>query len=112
MIQSFAKCLSPLILKDSRGYPYQVPCGHCVACQNNKRSSLSLKLRLEEYTSTYCYFLTLTYDDDNLPLFSIGRDSLSQDFVRIYPFSSKVFFDFFFCNSFFSHFLCFSHMFC
>ena len=50
MIQSFVKCLSPLILKDSRGYPFQVPCGHCVACQNHKRSSLSLKLRLEEYT--------------------------------------------------------------
>lgn len=90
MIQSFVKCLSPLILKDSRGYPYQVPCGHCVACQNNKRSSLSLKLRLEEYTSKYCYFLTLTYDDDNLPLFSLGRDSLSQDFIRLYPYSRRL----------------------
>ena len=68
MIQSFVKCLSPLIFKDFRGYPFQVPCGHCVACHNNKRSSLSLKLRLEEYSSKYCYFLTLTYDDDNLPI--------------------------------------------
>lgn len=90
MIQSFVKCLSPLVLTDSRGYPYQVPCGHCIACQNNKRSSLSLKLRLEEYISKYCYFLTLTYDDDNLPLFSLGRDSLSQDFIRLYPYSSRL----------------------
>lgn len=90
MIQSFVKCLSPLILKDSRGYPFQVPCGHCVACQNNKRSSLSLKLRLEEYISKYCYFLTLTYDDDNLPLFSLGEDSLSNDFIRLYPYSSRL----------------------
>ena len=47
-------------------------------------------MRLEEYTSQYCYFQTLTYDDDNLPLFSLGRDSLSQDFVRIYPFSDRL----------------------
>lgn len=90
MIQSFVKCFNPLVLRDPRGYPYQVPCGKCIACQNNKRSSLSLKLRLEEYTSKYCYFLTLTYDDDNLPLFSIGTDSLCKDFVRIYPYSERM----------------------
>lgn len=90
MIQSFVKCFSPLVLRDPRGYPYQVPCGKCIACQNNKRSSLSLKLRLEEYTSKYCYFLTLTYDDDNLPLFSIGRDTCATEFLRIYPYSERL----------------------
>lgn len=90
MIQSFVKCLHPLVLRDHRGYPYQVPCGKCVACQNNKRSSLSLKLRLEEYTSKYCYFLTLTYDDDHLPLFSLGRDTCASVFLRIYPYSERM----------------------
>lgn len=90
MIQSFVKCLNPLVLHDFKGYPYQVPCGKCVACQNNKRSSLSLKLRLEEYTSAYCYFLTLTYDDDNLPLFSLGRDTCATEFVRVYPYSERL----------------------
>ena len=90
MIQSFVKCFSPLVLRDLRGYPYQVPCGHCVACQNNKRSSLSLKLRLEEYTSKYCYFLTLTYDDEHLPLFSLGTDSLAVDFIRIFPYTERL----------------------
>lgn len=90
MIQSFVKCLHPLVLRDPRGYPYQVPCGKCVACLNNKRSSLSLKLRLEEYTSKYCYFLTLTYDDDNLPLFSLGRDTSVTEFIRLYPFSERM----------------------
>ena len=90
MIQSFVKCFNPLTLTDYRGYPFQVPCGKCIVCQNNKRSSLSLKLRLEEYSSKYCYFLTLTYDDDNLPLFSIGTDSLCKDFSRIYPYSERL----------------------
>ena len=105
MIQSFVKCFSPLILKDSYGYPYQVPCGHCVACQNNKRTSLSLKLRLEEYTSKYCYFLTLTYDDDHLPLFSLGCSSLLKDFIRLYPFSKRLRNDSFiddFCEDFYN----------
>lgn len=105
MIQSFVKCFSPLVLKDSRGYPYQVPCGRCVACQNNKRSSLSLKLRLEEYTYKYCYFLTLTYDDDHLPLFSLGRDPLTQDFIRLYPYSRRLRNDSFiddFCGDFYN----------
>lgn len=90
MIQSFVKCFNPLVLRDPRGYPYQVPCGKCVACQNNKRSSLSLKLRLEEYTSKYCYFLTLTYDDEHLPLFSLGRDTGATDFIRVYPYSARM----------------------
>lgn len=90
MIQSFVKCFNPLILRDPRGYPFQVPCGKCVACQNNKRSSLSLKLRLEEYTSKYCYFLTLTYDDDHLPLFSLGRDTCATEFIRLYPYSERL----------------------
>lgn len=90
MIQSFVKCFNPLVLRDFRGYPYQVPCGKCIACQNNKRSSLSLKLRLEEYTSKYCYFLTLTYDDEHLPLFSLGRDTCTTEFIRIYPYSERL----------------------
>ena len=90
MIQSFVKCFNPLVLRDYRGYPFQVACGKCVACQNNKRSSLSLKLRLEEYTSKYCYFLTLTYDDDHLPLFSLGRDTNVTGFVRLYPYSERL----------------------
>ena len=90
MIQSFVKCLHPIRLRDGRGFPYLVPCGNCVACQNNKRSSLSLKLRLEEYTSKYCYFLTLTYDDKNLPLFSLGSDLQTKDFLRIYPYSERM----------------------
>ena len=90
MIQSFVKCFNPLVLRDPRGYPYQVPCGKCVVCQNNKRSFLSLKLRLEEYTSKYCYFLTLTYDDEHLPLFSLGRDTCATEFIRIYPYSERL----------------------
>lgn len=90
MIQSFVKCLHPIRLRDGKGFPFLVPCGKCFACQNNKRSSLSLKLRLEEYSSKYCYFLTLTYDDENIPLFSLGTDLQTNDFLRVYPYSKRM----------------------
>lgn len=105
MIQSFIKCLHPIRLHDGQGFPYLVPCGKCVACQNNKRSSLSLKLRLEEYTSKYCYFLTLTYDDKHIPLFSLGTDLQTKDFLRIYPYSERMRSDSMiseFCSDFFN----------
>lgn len=90
MFQSFIKCLHPIRLHDGQGLPFLVPCGKCVSCQNNKRSSLSLKLRLEEFTSKYCYFLTLTYNDDSIPLFSLGTDLQTKDFLRIYPYSKRM----------------------
>lgn len=105
MFQSFVKCLHPIRLIDGSGYPYFVPCGKCVACQNNKRSSLSLKLRLEEHTSKYCYFLTLTYDDKNIPLFSLGTDLQTNDFLRIYPYSERMLSDSMisdFCSDFYN----------
>lgn len=80
----FVKCLNPLELYDSRNNKIFVPCGKCVACSNTKRASLSLKLRLEEQNCKYCYFLTLTYDDDNLPLFTIGWDTLLTGVCRLY----------------------------
>lgn len=86
----FIKCLHPLELFDSRHNKIFVPCGNCVACNNTKRSSLALKLRLEENNCKYCYFVTLTYDDDNLPLFTIGWDTLLNGVCRIYNRSSRL----------------------
>lgn len=86
----FTKCLNPLELYDSRHNKIFVNCGKCVACQNTKRSALSLKLCLEEQNSKYCYFVTLTYDDDNLPLFTIGWDTLLSGVCRLYNSSQRL----------------------
>lgn len=86
----FVKCLNPLQLFDSRHNRIFVPCGKCVPCQNTKRSALSLKLRLEEYNSKFCYFLTLTFNDDNVPLFNVAWDKLNNGIVRICPFTERL----------------------
>lgn len=46
-----------------------VPCGQCMPCRINKRRVWSARILLEEATTpALCWFVTLTYDDENLPL--------------------------------------------
>lgn len=75
---------------DSRHNRIFVPCGKCVPCQNTKRAALSLKLRLEEQNCKFCYFVTLTFDDDNLPLFTLAWDKLCNGVVCLHPFSERL----------------------
>lgn len=95
-----ASCLHPLTIKNpsqnnapsscppffwkDRLRPYQndsivVPCGKCINCLKNRQSSMVVRIKREaEKRGTLC-FLTLTYDDDHLPLaqslWSISRDT-------------------------------------
>lgn len=66
----FVKCESPFSVK-WRDTTQLVPCGHCTPCLNRQRDALKLKLRIEEQSARYCWFITLTYDNDNLPLFNM-----------------------------------------
>lgn len=49
---------------------YQVPCGKCLACRQNKARAWSIRLQMEMqyYKPSEVCFLTLTYDDSHLPL--------------------------------------------
>lgn len=56
----------------------EVPCGKCVNCQSNLRDEWSMRCQLELLTSAFGLFVTLTYDDDNVP------DSVSKSEVQLY----------------------------
>lgn len=45
-----------------------VPCGKCISCLNRLRSERTYRLKMEESKSDLTYFVTLTYDDDHLPM--------------------------------------------
>lgn len=45
-----------------------VPCGKCIACRKAKAREWTLRMLHELDTSDDACFLTLTYDDDNLPV--------------------------------------------
>lgn len=45
-----------------------VPCGKCLACLKNKQSAMAVRCKREAQKMGSFAFVTLTYDDDHLPL--------------------------------------------
>lgn len=67
-------CLYPGIIWNKYKKCY-VPsdCRHCVECERKYRTSWQFRLQQELKRSKSCFFVTLTYDDDNLPCLSTGE---------------------------------------
>lgn len=65
------RCANPITLKDPNrikaARALVVPCGYCGACRHNRRTEWSFRLKEELKSSSTCYFVTLTYDNENLP---------------------------------------------
>lgn len=47
--------------------PVFVPCGHCVGCRLDRSREWALRCMHESQYHDVAYFVTLTYNDDNLP---------------------------------------------
>lgn len=58
LVTIFGEVLEPRI---------QVPCGRCIVCQNNRRDAWAARMELESRSSACTYFVTLTYNEENLP---------------------------------------------
>lgn len=56
-----------------------VPCGHCLACLKNKQNSLIVRVYREAQKMGSFHFVTLTYNDDCLPiaksLYKVDKDT-------------------------------------
>lgn len=51
------------------------PCGQCLPCRVNKRRIWAHRIKLEALSHSSSVFLTLTYDDDNLPQEFVDPDT-------------------------------------
>lgn len=61
-------CVSPYIATDKQGNKIPVPCGHCIECYQKYQDDWTFRL-CQEMKRTICpVFVTLTYNDRNLPL--------------------------------------------
>lgn len=49
------------------------PCGKCLNCRARSRQEWVFRLRMEYESSNFGLFVTLTYDDDHLPLDGVSR---------------------------------------
>lgn len=63
------KCVKPIKIRDPvTGIIKILSCQKCVACVQNRRSGWFLRLKNEEKRALSVWFITLTYDDENLPI--------------------------------------------
>ena len=64
-------CISPMNIARPNGQGNKdrimIPCGKCVACLTNRRNDWTLRLKEELKNSTSGHFVTLTYEEENLP---------------------------------------------
>lgn len=95
-------CRSPFV-KDSTGRSWKVaaianldvetrrqlrlnstpfPCGQCLPCLINKRRIWTLRMILESFCHSYSSFITLTYDDEHLPVDGLLSKRDAQLFLK------------------------------
>lgn len=61
------RCLTPSLIQRADGFKINVPCGHCVHCYRNRQSAWKLRIVLEARSTEQSSFITLTYNENNLP---------------------------------------------
>lgn len=60
-------CNSNYIHETEDGRKLVLPCGKCLGCSITRQRGWILRLTLEQMATRHSSFVTLTYDDDNLP---------------------------------------------
>lgn len=70
-------CRHPFI---KEGFPY--PCGQCMPCRLMKRRHWTHRIMLEAGLYQFNAFITLTYDDENMPRLKDGRGNLVPDDLK------------------------------
>lgn len=71
-------CYTPITVKNSNGDEVQVPCSKCPACTSRRVSAWSFRIMQEYKRSTSAQFITLTYDNSNVPITPRGFMSLHE----------------------------------
>lgn len=61
-----------------------VGCGKCAACIERKIMEWSFRLDEERKTADVTYFVTLTYDNDHVPISEYGRMTLNKEHLKSY----------------------------
>lgn len=78
------QCTKPIKITLKSGLRMDVPCGYCRSCRiaRSREWATRLSQELESYPESV--FVTLTYNDDNLPQdFSVHKEDLQRFFKRL-----------------------------
>lgn len=80
-------CPFPMSIKSPNiGYPTKymaVPCGRCAACLKNNVTQWKIRLTEQARITIENSFLTLTYDDEHLPLSGVDKPEIQRFIKRL-----------------------------
>lgn len=76
------KCLHPILIKGKRDQILKVRCGQCIACRLNRAQEWTMRLMDELKSHPQALFLTLTYNEENLPRVNEFYATLVKDDVQ------------------------------
>lgn len=62
----------------------QIPCGHCEDCKRRKRNEWFFRLKQEAKDYPLNLFVTLTYDDENVPLDTFGNMAVDKRDIQLF----------------------------
>lgn len=54
-----------------KSYSMPVPCGQCSQCLKKRQGQYRSRVILNSQKYPYCYFVTLTYNEDNVPIYCV-----------------------------------------
>lgn len=75
------KCVKPILVRPHGSEePIVTSCGHCPACVAAKRSTWAQRMETEASKAASVLFFSLTYDNENLPIYTFDSDS--QSFIH------------------------------
>lgn len=78
-------CLFPFRIRGDDDRDIIVPCGHCYNCLSRLRNEWCIRLKAEYLDSKLSFFITLTYDDDNLPIGDYVCEETGECIKKPYP---------------------------
>lgn len=78
------KCITPLTVRDKENKSIPVECGKCPSCIKKRTSGWSFRLRKEGEYSSSSYFITLTYNTENVPITKNGFMTLKPEHVTLW----------------------------
>lgn len=82
------KCPYPMkiVLKGgpNKGQKQTIPCGKCGACLQARRNDWAIRLKEEQRVSLNSWFITLTYDESNLPISDTGFPTLVKHDLQLF----------------------------
>lgn len=84
------QCLLPITILKKEGTPSflsrtrKVPCGKCPNCLKNRALAWMFRLQQHQKISQSADFLTLTYDDENLPFTENGLMTLEKRDITLF----------------------------